>query len=128
MGCILRSDPMRVFEMGNVMSETAGEDTNRQAVLVHIRLADDGFGTSDECDTIMDLGDEIGAFLEKYGVGEFDGDAFGMGFATLYFYGSDADRLRDAILLFIKAFKPPSGSYLVTQYGESGATETRFDL
>ena len=112
------------------MSDSTGEDGERHTVFVNLKLSDDGFGTSDEADTIMDLGDEIGDFLRRYGIGEFDGDEFGMGFATLslYFYGASADAVHAAILPFIAAYKPVSGSYLIVRYGGPDATQIRIHL
>jgi hypothetical protein len=97
-----------------------------QAVLVHLKLSDDAFGQAGESSAIIDLGDSLTGRVE--GVGEYDGNEIGAGWATLFLYGPDADRLADRVLPFIRSYGPRPGSYLVRRYGPPGALEVREDL
>ena len=100
----------------------------QHAVLVYLKLANDGFGTWQDIDQIAALEDGLEAALRAVRVGEFDGDEFGQGYCTLFLYGANADRLFDAIVQPLHEFSARAGSYVIRRYGEPGAREERSEL
>ncbi|HEX2060547.1 MAG TPA: hypothetical protein VHK90_07390 [Thermoanaerobaculia bacterium] len=99
-----------------------------EAVLVFLKLSDDGFGEYEEREAIFDLEEKVEAAVKETGVGEYDGHEFGNGWGKLYVYGADARRLADIVLPIIRASAPRSGSYLVQRFGAPGAPEERVEL
>ena len=77
----------------------AGED---HAVLIHFALSEE-FGTEAERTVIGDLGDRLADVVERAGAGEFDGDEYGNGEASLYLYGPDLERLWTAVEADVRA-------------------------
>jgi len=53
-----------------------------QAVLVHLPLTDDPFGSDRERAAIFDLADTLRDAIDDQGVGLFDGEAWGADFAS----------------------------------------------
>jgi len=104
------------------------EERREQAVIVHLKLADGKFGDPKERESIIALGDKLNQIIKKKRVGEYDGHEFGEGFATLYTYGPDANKLFDAIIETVKERPSRSGSYIIKRFGSPGAKEERRDL
>lgn len=101
------------------------------AVMVHLRLSGDGFGTADEHYGIYRLSDELAAAIACEGFGEFDGDEYGEGECVLFMYGRDADALFAAVEPLLRASSLTDGAYVIKRYGEVGdpnAREVRIDL
>lgn len=86
-------------------------------VKVVLKLSDDEHGTSEERDSIHGLSDALEASIEEYDAGEFDGDEFGGGECTLYMYGTDADRLFEAIRRPLFASPLARGGHVIKRYG-----------
>jgi hypothetical protein len=103
-------------------------ESEEQAVLAHLKLSDDEFGSEDERETVFDLEDQLIEAIQKAGAGEFDGNEFGEGYCRLFMYGRDANALFDAVIDTLRASAPHPGSYVVKRYGPPGATEERVDL
>jgi hypothetical protein len=97
----------------------------KQAVIVHLRLSDDRFGSREERDLLFDLGDLLNKVIEDAAVGEFDGDEFGQGECVLFMYGPDADRLYSVIEPVLKATPLAIGGYAIKQYGEADDLNAR---
>jgi hypothetical protein len=91
-----------------------------QAVIVHLRLSDDHFGSSGERQTLYVLQGEMAKAIEQADAGEFDGDEFGEGECVLYMYGPKADRLFAAIEPVLKSSPFASGGYAIKRYGDVG--------
>jgi hypothetical protein len=100
----------------------------RQAILIHVKLADDAFGDSGERPALWDLEDELIRMLDATDAGEYDGNEVGEGFFTIYVYGRDADQLVDAVLPILRRYPLPTGSSIVKRYGPPGAREERLEL
>ncbi|WP_328506621.1 hypothetical protein [Streptomyces sp. NBC_00391] len=64
-----------------------------QSVVVHIRLAGEGYGTDDQRALVYEAGRVMAAAVEDARVGEVDGNEFGGGEAVVFAYGPDADAL-----------------------------------
>jgi hypothetical protein len=100
------------------------------AVITHLPLSDDRFGTAGERDAVHELEARIEEAVDAIG-GDHDGDEFGEGEAVLYTYGPDADALFDAIQRCLDGFEVRPGAYAVKRYGRSddpGAREERVPL
>ena len=91
---------------------------DEQAVMVHLRLSDDGFGSDDDRAAILALEDALDEAVSSTSVGEFDGDEFGEGECILFLYGPDADRLFSVIKPLLESTAIASGGYAVKRYGE----------
>jgi hypothetical protein len=89
------------------------------AVIVHFKLSDDKFGSSEERDRVHRFTDKLAALVQEHRAGEFDGDEFGNGEGTLFMYGPDADRLLECVLPALKTWEPLKGGYLIKRYGKS---------
>ena len=97
---------------------------NENAVIVSLKLSE-GFGTDVERAGVLKLEDVLRAAVESRKVGDFDGDEFGHGTATLYFYGADADLLLSVIEPVLTEAKLLAGAKVVKRYGEPGEREVR---
>ena len=104
------------------------EERSEQALIVHLKLADGKFGDPKERESIIALGDKLNQIIKKQRLGEYDGHEFGEGFATLYMYGPDANKLFDAIIETLKEYPSRSGSHIIRRFGSPGAKEERRDL
>jgi hypothetical protein len=98
------------------------------AVLVFLKLSDEGFGELDEREQIFDVEEKLEAAVSRNRIGEYDGHEFGQGWGKLYLYGPDARTLADAVLPILKDAKPRTGSYVVLRFGGPGASEERVPL
>jgi len=96
-----------------------------QAVIAHLRLHNEGFGSLDEREALLDFQGQLATAIQKAGVGEFDGDMFGEGECILYMYGPDADRLFAEIEPLLRTCPLASGGYAVKRYGEAGGPVAR---
>ncbi len=95
------------------------------AVIVHLRLSDDGFGSSEERETLFALQDQMAQAADAAAAGEFDGDLFGQGECVLYMYGPDADRLFASIRPLLRRSPLASGGYALKRYGEADDADAR---
>ncbi len=98
---------------------------DEQAVIVDLRLADGGFGSDKGRQSVFDLEAKLVTAIDTRGVGEFDGDEFGQGGATLYAYGPDADALFAAMEPAIREFGPNAGSSVTLRYGTAENPDAR---
>jgi hypothetical protein len=92
-----------------------------QALLIKIRLEQDGFGSPEERAGMALLAGQLISAIS--GFGEFDGDEWGAGFCTFYVYGPSADQLFDAALSVLRAYPIRQGSRIIRRYGPKGARE-----
>jgi hypothetical protein len=97
-----------------------------QALLIKIRLEQDGFGSSEERASLLPLPEQLISAIA--GVGEFDGEEWGEGLCTFYLYGPSADQLFDAVSPVLRAYPIRQGSRIIRRYGPKGASERVTDL
>ena len=90
------------------------------AVIIHLKLSDDEFGSFDEREAAFALEDRIDQAITSSGVGEYDGHEFGQGWCKFYIYGRDAGLLTAIILPVVKTSSLPRGSYLAKRSGPAG--------
>ena len=121
----------RLFGGGEPEPKPAGPARNEHSVIVHLRLSDNEFGTTEERDSIHGLTSELERRIDKAAVGEFDGDEFGGGECTLFMYGPDAERLFAAIEEPLRASAHARRGIVIKRYGpieDSSAREVRIEL
>ena len=87
-------------------------------LMVHLKLSDGAFGTSQEQKKIREFAAELEECVARQGAGEFDGDEFGGGECTLYFYGPNADKLLQAVSETIKGSVLSRDGFALRQYDE----------
>jgi hypothetical protein len=100
------------------------------AVITHLPLSGDEFGTDEERAAVFELEARIESAVAAVG-GEHDGNEFGDGEAVLYTYGPDADVLFNAIGECLPDFPLQPGAYAVKRYGAADdptAREERVSL
>ena len=110
--------------------DPAAAPTDDHAVITHLPLSGDDFGTQEEREAVHELEARIEEAVRAIG-GEHDGDEFGGGEAALFTYGPDADALLDAIQLCLRDFDVRPGAYAVKRYGpaeDPNAREERVPL
>ena len=124
---------MGVFSrlFGRETSVPKAQASSEHAVIAHLKLSDEKFGTEDERASIRELSSKLEQCIERAAAGEVDGDEFGAGECTLYMYGPDADRLFAAIEPVLRACAHARGGFVIKRYGSAsdpGAREIRVDL
>lgn len=95
------------------------------AVIVHLRLDDDDFGSAEKRESINELQDEIADAIEEAEAGEFDGDEWGKGECVLFMYGPDADKLFDTIKAILRKSPHSEGGFAIKRYGEASDPEAK---
>jgi hypothetical protein len=101
-----------------------------QAVITHLRLSDDEFGTKQEREAVFALEGRIADAAERIGC-YHDGNLFGGGEVELFTYGPDADALLAVIQDSLRGFEVRPGSYAIKRYGgaeDRDAREERVEL
>jgi hypothetical protein len=101
------------------------------AVIVHLCLVEDQFGSERERAAVATLADNLERVISEKQVGEFDGEEFGDGRCVLYMYGPDADRLFEVVEPVLKAVPLARGGFAIKRYGEASdknAVEARVSL
>jgi hypothetical protein len=95
------------------------------AVIVHLRLDDDRFGSDEKRESINKLQDELADSIEQVGGGEYDGDEFGEGECVLFMYGPDADILFETIEPILRRSPDAKGGFAIKRYGEASDRNAR---
>ncbi len=103
-------------------------EKHEEALIVYIRLSDETSGNTNEREELFKVEDQLLSVIESSGAGEYDGNEIGEGFFTLYMYGPSAARLWEAASPVVKAYRAPSGSYVIKRYGKPGAKQDRISL
>jgi hypothetical protein len=130
-GCTAGDAATTGTEGGAITVGTSEQVDPEQAVIVHLTLSGDGFGSESDRDGVFELEDALIAAVENARVGEYDGNEFGAGEAVLYAYGPDADSLFEVMEPVIAEFGPGTGSYAIKRYGgadDASAQEYRVSL
>src|SRR4051794_30704344 len=102
----------------------APPNADEHAVLTHLPLSDDGFGTAEEREAVRDLEQRIGKAVAELG-GEHDGNEFGGGGGMLYTYGPDAGQIFDAVRKCLAGFEALPGAYAIKRYGRADDPRAR---
>ncbi len=88
-----------------------------QAVLICIKLSDDGWGSEADEDQIFKIDKELRELFKNNEVGLYDGHEFGGGFSTLYLFGPDAEMLYQFIKPHLKKIFFPKKSFIIKRFG-----------
>ncbi|MFF3071900.1 hypothetical protein ACFVSN_00980 [Kitasatospora sp. NPDC057904] len=112
------------------MDGTGAETGVEHAVIARYRLAEDGYGGQNQRAAVRHAQALLTEAIDQAGVGEFDGNEFGGGEATLYAYGPDADALFTVMAPVLRdlPFRP---AHVILRYGSASdpsATQHRVDL
>jgi len=97
---------------------------SEHAVITHLPLSDDSFGTTNERESVFQLETRIEAAVAELS-GEHDGNEFGGGEAVLYSYGPDADALLAAIQECLVGFPVHPGAFALKRYGRADDPDAR---
>jgi len=100
----------------------------RQAVLVHLSLSNEDFGTPDERERSHRFQDELVGILEAQHLGELDGDEWGGGECTIYLFGPDAQALWKGIEPTVRGAQWPHSTSVTLRFGEPGTAEQNFPV
>jgi hypothetical protein len=100
-------------------SQSTAKKLPEQAVLIHLKLSDQKFGTLDEMDAIHALSARLEQVIKGKHLGMFDGDEFGQGECTLYMYGPDADALFAAIEPLLRSSPLTKAGSATKRYGDA---------
>ncbi len=87
------------------------------AVIVHIPLDDNGFGSKARRDLLFALEDQLIEAMQAADAGEFDGNDFGQGECTFFMYGPNADALYEAVEPVLKETLTARNGYAIKRYG-----------
>ena len=101
------------------------------AVIVHLRLDDDRFGSVEKRESIFELQDALKDAIDEAEAGEFDGDEFGQGECILFMYGPNADVLFDTVKPLLVKSPHAKGGFVIKRYGaatDSKAREVKIEL
>ena len=98
--------------------------SDQHAVITHLPLSDDEFGTGEEREAVFALEDRLTDAASALG-GEHDGNEFGDGEAVLYTYGPDADALFEAVRSCLADFPVRLGAFAVKRYGRADDSNAR---
>jgi len=112
-------------QKANGGAENAGDE---QALIISMKLSDDGSGKPEELERMFKLEEELREAISGGGSGEYDGNEIGGGIFKLYIYGPGAARLWEVASPIVKKFGAPAGSFAVIRYGKPGAKEDRVSL
>lgn len=91
----------------------------QHAVIVHLPLIEDPFGSEREREIIADLTGELQHAINGGNVGEFDGEEFGGGRCVIYMYGPNADKLFAVVEPILRATPLARGGFAIKRYGEA---------
>jgi hypothetical protein len=100
---------------------------DEHAVIVHLKLGDDRFGSEGERAAVRALEKALTAAIDRANAGEFDGNEFGGGEAVLYAYGPHAGDLFTAMepTLRDSSIRP---TYAIVRYGTAADQACREDV
>jgi hypothetical protein len=90
-----------------------------QAVVVHISLSNDAFGTEQEQDAAFALDEELAGAVNASGLGEFEGNDFGGGECVFFMYGPNADLLYSLIQPILRTRPIAERGYAIKRYGQA---------
>lgn len=88
------------------------------AVIVHIPLSNDEFGTDEEQEAVFALDEELEEAVNACGLGEFDGNEIGGGECAYFIYGPDADALYELVEPILRSRPIAARGFAIKRYGD----------
>lgn len=107
---------LRTNQKTENVSKESEVEMSEHSVKIIVPLSSE-FGSIAEREAISALGRQVDTVLQSTQAGEYDGDEYGDGGATLYLYGQDADKVYAAIKQVLAGANLPKGSYAQLRYG-----------
>lgn len=98
------------------------------AVIVRLVISGEEFGTPEERTAIHQLADAMERRVQDSKAGMYDGDEFGAGECTLYFYGPDANALFATIEPELRASPLAKGGQATKRFGAAGDPGARKEI
>jgi hypothetical protein len=99
-----------------------------QSVSVSFQLSNANHGTIEERAAIQEFAGTLEAILEDWTAGKYDGDEFGGGIASLYFYGSCADQIWLDIEEEVRSNAPLPALQATLLYGDYRARRKTIEI
>jgi hypothetical protein len=100
--------------MAHARDDEDDEPTHdEQDLLVVLKLSNRQMGTHQERADLEALADDLEALVRDAEVGEYDGDELGGGECTLFFCGTDIDKLLGVLLPALKRSPLARGAHVV---------------
>jgi hypothetical protein len=96
---------------------------DQHAVIVHLKLAQGGFGSDSDRQKLFELEERVAAAVARSRSGEHDGNEIGGGEFIIYCYGPNADTLYQAIEPILRASTLSKGALVIVRYGPPGARQ-----
>ena len=121
-------NPTVAFGSSSPLLEISEPNTvAEQAVIIHYRLSNDGFGTSSDRDDLNSLEEDLIIAVRDAAVGEVDGSEVGQGEGVIFMYGSNGDEVWAVVESRAKAC-PLRPAYGIVRVGGPGSPQRRIDL
>ncbi len=98
------------------------EEEEGATVQVHFKLSSD-MGEEDERQKLLELEESLENLVDKSGKGHLDGNEFGGGEFTLFFYGKDAEALFKVLQPALAASPLIKGGFAVKRDGDEEDTK-----
>jgi hypothetical protein len=106
----------------------SGPAHRQHAVIVHLKLSDQAFGSFDERERAFALEDRLEDALSRSAVAEYDGHEFGGGWCRFYVYGDDANAIATLVAPIVAQFSRSPSSVLIKRFGPPGAPQEECPL
>lgn len=91
-----------------------------QALILHIKLSDDEFGSEQELNLLMEWEFNLLALVKsKIPGATVDGNELGGGFCKFYLYGENIDEVESLVLPELAKIDVLAGSYYYKRYGDA---------
>ena len=100
-------------------------EAEEHAVLIRVKLSDEGFGTPAERQVLHGIADKLERAVKSSKAGEYDGDELGRGHCTLFLYGRDADKLFDVVAPILRTHAATQHAVVTKRYGAAGNPDVR---
>lgn len=92
---------------------------HEQLLLISLKLSDGEMGSDDDEDYVEDLENKLVKKVENLDYAFWDGHEYGGGFAKIFLYSSDVDKLYKTIHKTLKNINFTPGSLIILQYSQN---------
>jgi hypothetical protein len=92
---------------------------HEQLLLISLKLSDGEMGSADDEDYVEDLERKLAKKVEDLDFAFWDGHEYGGGYAKIFLYSSDVDKLYKTIYKTLKNINFTPGSLVILQYSQT---------
>lgn len=92
---------------------------HEQLLLINLKLSDGETGTEDDNEYVESLEQKLVEKVENLDFAFWDGHEYGDGYAKIFLYSSDVDKLYKAIYKTLKNINFTPGSMIILQYSQT---------